>query len=346
MTPRHVPARVVTAPHRTLLARGPSARQFGLDPAGSVAVEALPEPVLPLLEGLREPTVSVEWVGRATTAGVGPDYAAALLAGLVARGVLVDAEVGPRQAARRAAARVEVRGEGPLAAATALGLARGGIGAVHVVSRGPVERGELGGGLDPAQLGRARGAAAAAAIGGLGLGTDTGPGPPGSWPDLVVLADALVPDPGAVAALQAAGVDHLVVSVREGVGVVGPLVLVGRSACLGCVELGRARWDPAWPALSAQLAGRRGSAEPETVAATAALGAAQALVQLDGAARPPTLGAALELDPHAGRLTRRVWEADPRCSCGWAGRLRRASLPRTASAETCAAPGGRETIMG
>lgn len=346
VNPRRVPSRVVAAPHRTLLARGPQARQFGLDPAGSVAVEALPEPVLPLLEQLRAPAVSVEWIGQATSAGVAPDYAEALLAGLVARGVLVDAEVGPHRAARRAGARVEVRGEGPLAAALGIGLARGGVGAVHVVSQGPVESAEVGAGIGPGEVGRPRGVAAAEAIDRLGLGTETGLPPPGSWPDIVVLADAVVPRPGEAAALRSAGVDHLAVLVREGVGVVGPLVLVGRSPCLECVELDRGRRDPAWPVLSAQLAGRRGSAEPESVAATAALGVAQILVQLDGESRPPTLGAALELDVHAACLVRRVWAAHPRCPCGWAARTRRASGEQTGSSETCAVPAGRETIMG
>ena len=46
-------------------------------------------------------------------------------------------------------------------------------------------------------------------------------------PDLVVLADASAPDPAHVAPLMAAGTAHLPVRLRDGTGVVGPLVLPG-----------------------------------------------------------------------------------------------------------------------
>ncbi|SDG02025.1 hypothetical protein [Pseudonocardia oroxyli] len=321
-----VPARLVTAPHRALLTRGPDGRQFGLSPGRSVAVEGLPAQVLPLVDRLRAPAVAVEWVAEATERGVPPEYAAALLGGLVERGVLVDAEIGPRTAARRAAARVRVCGEGPLAAGVALGLARAGIGAVEVAARGHVESADVGcGGLRSADIGRPRSVAATEAVERLGLGTNTGPAPSGRRPDLVVLTDAVVPDPAVVAALRAEGVDHLPVFVRDGAGVVGPLVLVERSPCLGCVERWRAQRDPAWPRIAAQLAGRSGSAEPEAVVASAALGAAQVLVLVDGRVRPPSLGASLELDPHTARLVRRPWTAHPGCPCGWA---RRTAVPR------------------
>jgi hypothetical protein len=348
VVPDPVPTRVVTGPHRSLLTRGPAARQFGLSPGGSVAVEGLPAEVLPMVERLRAPTVAVEWIAEASERGVPPDYAAALLSGLVARGVLVDAAVGPRTVARRAGARVEVRGEGPLAVGVALGLARAGVGAVHVAAEGHVESADVGcGGLGAGEVGRPRAVAAAERIAALGLGTDTAPTAAGRRPDLVVLTDAVVPDPMAAAALRAEGVDHLPVAVRDGTGLVGPLVLVGRSPCLGCVELGRAERDPAWPKVAAQLTGRSGSAEPEAVVACAALGAAQVLVLLDGRVRPPSLGASLELDPHTARLVRRPWSAHPRCSCGWA---RRRAGPAAGQAEIgrtrCAAAPERETIMG
>jgi hypothetical protein len=77
-------------------------------------------------------------------------------------------------------------------------------------------------------------------------------------------------------------VAHLAVRLRDGTGVVGPLVLPGRSACLGCVELHRRSRDPGWPAVAAQLIEREGSADPATAAATAALGVAQVLLVIDG----------------------------------------------------------------
>ena len=71
--------------------------------------------------------------------------------------------------------------------------------------------------------------------------------------DLVVLADSLAADPRLVRDLQGAGVPHLPVRVRDGTGVVGPLVIPGLSSCLMCADLHRTDRDPAWPALAAQL---------------------------------------------------------------------------------------------
>jgi hypothetical protein len=51
--------------------------------------------------------------------------------------------------------------------------------------------------------------------------------------DLVVLADYLVADPRMVRDLHSQGVAHLVVRVRDGTGLVGPLVIPGVTSCLG-----------------------------------------------------------------------------------------------------------------
>jgi hypothetical protein len=52
--------------------------------------------------------------------------------------------------------------------------------------------------------------------------------------DLVVLADYLMADPRVVRELHAARVAHLPVRVRDGAGLVGPLVIPGVTSCLGC----------------------------------------------------------------------------------------------------------------
>ncbi|MFR9801870.1 hypothetical protein ACL02T_06120 [Pseudonocardia sp. RS010] len=316
-----VPRRLVLAPHRPLLARGARARQIGLAPRGSVVVGGLPAAVLPLLERLRAPAVALDWVAEAAARGIGVEFARALLQGLVERGALVDPAASERRAERRATSAVQVRGDGPLAVGVAVALARAGVGAVQVVARGHVESGDVGCGYGEESVGRPRADAAAAAVRQARAGTATGTLPPGRTPDLVVLTDAVVPEPEVLTELAAAGTDHLPVLVREGAGVVGPLVLVGRSPCLRCVDLARSDLDPAWPVVAAQLTGRSGGAEPEVVAATAALGAAQALLALDGERPPPTLGAALELDVHGGGLRRRPWRAHPACRCGAGPRM-------------------------
>jgi hypothetical protein len=51
--------------------------------------------------------------------------------------------------------------------------------------------------------------------------------------DLVVLSDHLVADPPMVRDLRSRGVAHLPVRVRDGIGLVGPLVIPGVTSCLG-----------------------------------------------------------------------------------------------------------------
>jgi bacteriocin biosynthesis cyclodehydratase domain-containing protein len=142
--------------------------------------------------------------------------------------------------------------------------------------------------------------------------------------DLVVLADYLVADPRMVRELHAEGVAHLAVRVRDGVGLVGPLVIPGVTSCLGCADLHRSDRDAAWPAVAAQLRGTVGSAGRATVLATAALALGQVnrvIAAVGGAqvvtdpAPPATLNATLEFDPGTGSLLTRHWVRHPLCPC-------------------------------
>jgi hypothetical protein len=147
----------------------------------------------------------------------------------------------------------------------------------------------------------------------------------GAPADLAVLTDFLVSDPRVVRDLHAAGVPHLPVRVRDGVGLVGPLVIPGVTSCLGCADLHRSDRDAAWPAVAAQLRDTVGNADRATVLATAAL----ALNQIDrvicavgsgngvsGSPAPPsTLDATLEFDVNVGSIVARRWSRHPRCSC-------------------------------
>lgn len=141
--------------------------------------------------------------------------------------------------------------------------------------------------------------------------------------DLVVLADQLSADPRLVRDLQAGGVPHLPVRVRDGVGVIGPLVLPGVSSCLSCADLHRTDRDAAWPALAAQLREVTGTADRPTLLATAALALAQ-LQQIIAAVRPgaapapaapATLNATVEVDVGAGSIVARRWIRHPLCGC-------------------------------
>lgn len=142
--------------------------------------------------------------------------------------------------------------------------------------------------------------------------------------DLVVLADYLVVDPRLVRDLHSQGVPHLAVRVRDGTGLVGPLVIPGVTSCLGCADLHRSDRDAAWPAVAAQLRETVGVADRATLLATAALALSQvnrviAAVRGDDAgpdADPPqVLNATLEFDLNAGAIVAREWTRHPLCSC-------------------------------
>jgi bacteriocin biosynthesis cyclodehydratase domain-containing protein len=308
------------SPHRSVLPLAPGARLLGLDPATAVAVDELPPALAAMVDELDAPADHAELVARAVRRGADAAEADALVRELVAAGALIDATVLGRKARHRSESTVVVIGAGPLAVGVVLGLAQEGVGTVYVETSGPVLAADLGTGYLDDDRGSDRLRATRAALRRLCPGTGTGPPGQRLVPDLVVLTDLLAPEPDRVAQLHAAGTAHLSARVRDGIGVVGPLVLPGRTACLGCLDRQRCAHEPGWPAVAAQLVGRQGRADPAAVRATAALATAQALAALDAAAGgggpPPTLDTTLELDATAGTLLRRTWSPQPGCGCG------------------------------
>ena len=140
---------------------------------------------------------------------------------------------------------------------------------------------------------------------------------------LVILSDALVADPRMVRDLHRRGIPHLPVLVRDGIGLVGPLVIPGVTSCLGCADLHRSDRDAAWPAIAAQLRDTVGVADRATLLATAALALSQ-VNRVIAAVRgqevvpdpgpPPALNATLEFDLNAGSIVARHWSRHPLCS--------------------------------
>lgn len=143
--------------------------------------------------------------------------------------------------------------------------------------------------------------------------------------DLAVLTDYLVADPRVVRELHDGGVPHLAVRVRDGTGLIGPLVIPGVTSCLRCADLHRSDRDAAWPAVAAQLCDTVGTADRATVMATAAL----ALREVDHVVRavhsdadrgvwaqpPSTLDTTLEFDVATGSIVARRWSRHPKCRC-------------------------------
>ena len=143
--------------------------------------------------------------------------------------------------------------------------------------------------------------------------------------DLVVLADYQVTDPRLRQELHHGGIAHLPVRVRDGAGLVGPLVIPGRTSCLQCADLHRTDRDAAWPAVATQLRGAVGSADRATILATAALALRQvglvirAVGHVDNdqpaPTAPPTLNTTLELDADGYSIVARRWSRHPDCPC-------------------------------
>ncbi|BCB85125.1 TOMM precursor leader peptide-binding protein [Phytohabitans suffuscus] len=325
--------------------------QLGLDPARAVVLEvANPGAVrlLDLIDGTRPERAILEHADRI---GVSRADARLLLDTLRAAGLVVggqsllpaslpepvrrrlaaeaaalalrgtDAPGTPAQILRRrAAARVVVTGRSRLAAPLAVTLAQSGVGHVQPDLAGVVDPLDaVGGPLLPGDVRRERAEAVAEAIARAAPGTETRPIQRGRA-SLVVQAGADRPAALLAASYGRRRLAHLVVGVRDGVAVVGPLVLPGGAPCLNCLELHRRDRDPAWPALAAQLAG---DARPEpctapTLLAAAAYAAGEALLYLDGE-QPDTVGGAIEISA-PGRTRRRAWPPHPSCGCARRGR--------------------------
>ena len=121
------------------------------------------------------------------------------------------------------------------------------------------------------------------------------------------------------ASLMRDQVPHLAVAADEAIGVVGPLVIPGRTACLRCLDLTRAERDPAWPLILAQLEGRDPdpcACDAPLAAAVAAQAAAQVLAFIDRAvAADAVVNGTLELVLPGWQWRRRTWARHPGCSC-------------------------------
>jgi len=115
-------------------------------------------------------------------------------------------------------------------------------------------------------------------------------------------------------------IPHLAASADEAIGIVGPLVIPGRTACLRCLDLTRTDRDPAWPLILAQLAGRAPdplACDAPLAAAVAAQAAAQGLAYIDRAAAAGAVtNGTLELFLPEWQWRRRTWPRHRDCACG------------------------------
>ncbi|MGF7237569.1 MAG: ThiF family adenylyltransferase [Frankia sp.] len=192
---------------------------------------------------------------------------------------------------RRQAAIVRVRGAGRVGAHVATLLAAAGVGSVIVDDAGVARPSDAApGGLRLDDIGRPRSVAAGRAIARAcrpAVSRRRAATP--VRPDLVVITPTGPPvaDIDEAADLEQARLPHLIAGVRETTGIIGPMVLPGRSACLGCQHRHRTDRDPAWPLLVAQLTRRPevgiDPCDVTLAALVAAVTAMQALALLDAA---------------------------------------------------------------
>lgn len=337
------PTRSVTIPRRPrlvpgleVLERRPDELQIGLEPRHAVVAPHLPPILMDILRSLDGSRSTSSLLALAE--GEHAERLRDLLTGLTERGLIEDAEPPAhphtrteepelwsanlgrsRQdtASQRAQCAVLIHGGGRVAAAVAALLAAAGVGHIDTEAKGTVGMDDLGSGFVDGDVGMGRRQALAAVVHRANPRTRTGRIRSNRLPDLVLLTDAVVPAPEVVTELMADGAAHLPVRVRDGIGIVGPLVLPGRSSCLRCADLHRTALDSCWPRVAGQLAGRYQRAELSSVHAVAALAAGQALRVLSPEdTPPPTWNATLEIDCYGGTMTQREWLPHPRCGCG------------------------------
>jgi bacteriocin biosynthesis cyclodehydratase domain-containing protein len=151
-----------------------------------------------------------------------------------------------------------------------------------------------------------------------GTGDDGSESPGQERPDLAVLVGRQPLD--LRASLMRELIPHLAASADEAIGIVGPLVIPGRTACLRCMDFTRTDRDPAWPLILAQLAGRAPdplACDAPLAAAVAAQAAAQALAFIDRAAAAEAVtNGTLELFLPEWQWRRRTWPRHRDCACG------------------------------
>lgn len=330
--------------------------QFGVHPLRAVVLTDVDPAVREVIDGLDGTATVPDVVERARRRGLGEAAVHELLGLLARCGALDDASLRPEATGalplaerdrlapdldelsllhgaadggqggmrRRRSAHIRVYGAGRVGAQIVALLAASGVGRLSVIDPGTARRRDMApGGLGWEQVGMRRdeGAVAVARRAAPGVHAWAGreaarPGDGAPPPDLVVLAPVGPLDGVLARELAEFGVPHLLAAAGEGIGSVGPLVLPGRTACLGCLDLTRRDRDPDWPRVSALIGGfPAGEIACGTVlsALVAAYTSGHALAFADGR-QSRVIGASLDVLPD-WRWRKRSWKPHPDCGC-------------------------------
>ena len=282
--------------------------QIGIDPRRAIAVSGMSgaADVIRLLDGSRD---RAQLVAEAEHCGVPAAVTERILTVLATSGVLVDHPVATLRAIAP-----ELRRELMPVLATASLSERDGDGGARLLARRSAMTVQLrGSGLVAASL------TDLLTRSGLAVRRSEPPRTRrSSDPDLLVLVGRQLPD--RTAELLGKPVPHLGVYADEAIGVVGPFVQPGGTACLRCIDLARTERDPAWPLILAQLTDRAAdpsACDPVLATSVAAQAAAQVIAFADRSVAPAaTANGTLELVLPSWQWRRRTWLPHPACTCG------------------------------
>lgn len=309
-------------PRRVLLINAPPEAApvlSGLDgsaPVGAVLAAHDADPLVwhALLEQLLSAGLLVAVGGEPTGPSPGAGHLSQERIGLVHRHG--QAAAGRILQARRDAL-VVVRGDSAAASLVATLIAAAGIGHVHhdPARAGPAVIGRRIGSRDEPADRRRAGPSADPAVRAANPSVRTHRPAPHQSPAVVVLAGDAVPDLGVAATLVQQRLPHLSVLTLAGRAVVGPLVLPGRSSCLGCMNRHRSDADPGWPVVARTLARQAPRAPVAISAMAAAFAAGQILDLVDGTGTPVTVNGSIEWTAQGLSGRRRSWPEHPDCGC-------------------------------
>jgi hypothetical protein len=115
------------------------------------------------------------------------------------------------------------------------------------------------------------------------------------------------------------GVPFLCVGIRELVGLVGPFVVPGRTACLRCVDLSRAHHDRCWRTVVDSMQANP-AAEPcrtPSLVATISGYAVQEVSMWAIGALPVSCDHQVEIPHGLGPVQTVAYPPHPQCGCGW-----------------------------
>lgn len=332
---------------------GPDRRQFGLG-AGALLLAGLTPADLAWIGQLRGGIPDGAEQAAAAVAGIGAERQSQLLTALapvllpwtdnqnllpplrqerlgpdIQRLSAVYGQDASDAVARRAGAAVEIQGLGRCGSLLARTLAAAGIGTLLLGDPRVVAPSDVGPAYALTDIGMQRFQAVRRHLYRIDptVRVLSVPGPdPGRATADTDLAILVSDQPGPMLSLADGEREqpHLAVTVQQYGYQIGPLVVPGSTACLGCLDRYRGDADPGWYASSAALAPDSpeagnphcpGGEEVSAAGLAAGIAASQALSFIDGVAQPITWSAVLQLRTADGHIGVEPLEFHPGCGC-------------------------------